>query len=45
MAGTPAATALTAAGDNPQAAFAIISAEIFTAPFCAIISNPEGFSS
>lgn len=45
LAGTLAPDALAAAGDDPTATLAALQAEVFTAPFCTIISKPEGMAS
>jgi hypothetical protein len=41
LAGTPAQDALTAASSDPVTTLAQLQAEIFAAPFCSIIPNPE----
>lgn len=44
LAGAPAQEALAGAGEDQAATLAQIQADIFAAPFCRIISNPEGIS-
>lgn len=42
LAGASAPDALAAAGDNQASTLAQLQAEVFSAPFCTIIANPEG---
>lgn len=42
LAGSPAQDALDAAGDDQAATVAQLQADIFCAPFCTLIANPEG---
>jgi hypothetical protein len=45
LGGMPAPDALVAAGNDQAATLAQLQAEIFAAPFCSIVSNPEGIKS